>query len=172
MSFQRALDFTLGPEIEDGYSDRSSADDPGGRTYRGISERAHPDAWAQGRPSDEMVVAIYRNHYWDPLSADALPFPVAVALFDFAVNSGVARAALELQSLVGAQPDGKIGPATQALVAKACKLLLGAELLALRLIVRRHEFMLGRSNYEANKNGWSKRLVLLNRFCVAERSSS
>lgn len=36
--------------------------------------------------------AIYRNTYWIPANCEAMPFELAVCVFDLAVNSGVARA--------------------------------------------------------------------------------
>ena len=39
------------------------------------------------------AVAIYRTLYWDALAADELPPGLDHALFDFAVHSGVPRAA-------------------------------------------------------------------------------
>jgi lysozyme family protein len=55
---------------------------------------------------------IYRGEYWDKIAGDLLPSGLDYAAFDFAVNSGVDRAAKYLQSLVGVTQDGKIGPKT------------------------------------------------------------
>lgn len=171
-AFSRALAFISDPEIEGGFVHRSRADDPGGRTYRGISERAHPEAWANGQPSDAMVDDIYRREYWEPIRGDLLPEPVALALFDYAVNSGTPRAVRDLQGLVDADVDGEIGPQTMDLVRAACALRMGAELLALRLIARRHSFQRLLRNYDANRNGWAKRNVLLARACISGGAST
>jgi lysozyme family protein len=48
----------------------------------------------------------------------SLPAGVDYAVFDFAVNAGVGRAAKFLQRSVGAVDDGVIGPSTMALVGK------------------------------------------------------
>ncbi len=63
-------------------------------------------------PSDAGKV--FKTFYWDKVGGDSLPSGVDFAVFDFAVNSGVARAAIFLQEIVLAAPDGKIGPMTLA----------------------------------------------------------
>ena len=87
MSFNECMDFVL--EWEGGYS--VDADDPGGETKFGISKRAHPleDITNLTR---ERALAIYHAEYWERISGDTLPTPVALACMDFAVHSGVARA--------------------------------------------------------------------------------
>lgn len=66
----------------------------------------------------ETVKPFYKSMYWDKVKGDDLPVGVDYAVFDFAVNSGVGRAAKFLQRAVGALDDGAIGPGTLALVAK------------------------------------------------------
>ncbi|AZO47740.1 MAG: hypothetical protein EOS58_26950 [Mesorhizobium sp.] len=55
---------------------------------------------------------LYRRFYWDAVAGAELPAGVDYAVFDFAVNSGPARAANYLQAIVGVTQDGRIGPAT------------------------------------------------------------
>jgi len=101
-------------------------DDAGGETNLGVTA----GAWGAylGRPinSGEMkaltkntVQPFYRQMYWDKVKGDNLPAGVDYAVFDFAVNAGVARAAKFLQRAVGAVDDGVIGSGTLGLVAKA-----------------------------------------------------
>lgn len=66
----------------------------------------------------ETVKPFYKQMYWDLVKCDDLPVGVDYAVFDFAVNAGVGRAAKFLQRAVGAVDDGAIGPGTLALVAK------------------------------------------------------
>lgn len=100
--------------------------DRGGETNLGVTKAA----WAQyiGRPvqdgemrtlTKEVVKPFYRKGYWDKCRCDELPAGLDYAVFDFAVNAGPGRAAKFLQQAVGAIPDGAIGPATMAAVAKA-----------------------------------------------------
>jgi lysozyme family protein len=56
--------------------------------------------------------------YWDKVKGDDLPVGVDYAVFDFAVNAGVSRAAKFLQRAVGAVDDGVIGSGTLGQVAK------------------------------------------------------
>ncbi len=105
--FETALAFVL--RWEGGYSDHPQ--DPGGATNYGITQRTY-DAWRkrQGLPtrpvreiSMEEVQAIYRDRYWKPLPARyAEKDPaLALALFDFAVNSGVGTARRALREAGG-----------------------------------------------------------------------
>jgi len=98
--------------------------DPGGATNRGVTQAVYDD-WrsSKGLPhqtvrllSEAEVNAIYRRLYWDPLRADDLPSGIDYCVFDFAVNSGVNRAARYLQKAAGVADDGQIGPATLAAV--------------------------------------------------------
>lgn len=98
--------------------------DPGGETNKGVTKAVY-DSYRRdhGAPvqsvrliSDAELGAIYKSRYWDKLSGDLLPSGLDYAAFDFAVNSGVDRAAKYLQSLVGAVQDGKIGPRTIAAI--------------------------------------------------------
>ena len=131
-AFRRALAFTL--RWEGGFVD--DPDDPGGRTDRGISEAAHPRAWADGRVTLDEVRGIYRHDYWDRIHGDDLPDEIAIAFFDFAVQSG--GAIKEVQRLVGAEPDGVVGPATiQAIEDAAAQLLAQAIVERRRLYLRR-----------------------------------
>lgn len=69
------------------------ADDNGaGRARFGITERSHPQAWADGDVSREEAAAIYKRDYWDAIGADDLPAGLAHMAFDTAVNMGANRA--------------------------------------------------------------------------------
>jgi len=107
---------------EGGYVDHPA--DPGGATNRGVTQAVYT-AWLadQGRSSSPVrdiagpeVEAIYRDRYWNPSRADALPWPASLWHFDAAVNSGVHRAACLLQEAVKVAQDGALGPITLAAV--------------------------------------------------------
>lgn len=94
--FAQCLAFTLG--FEGGTVDDPR--DPGGRTRAGITQRTYT-AWRARRGGNARDVfdmteperdAIYRTEYWDRVAGDALGAGVDLALFDYAVNSGPARA--------------------------------------------------------------------------------
>lgn len=99
--------------------------DPGGMTNLGVTRRTYED-WV-GHPVNEAtmrkltpgsVAPLYKRQFWDALRCDRLPKGVDLCVFDFGVNAGVNRAARYLQLIVGAEKDGKIGPATINLVVK------------------------------------------------------
>lgn len=94
---------------EGGYVNHPS--DPGGETNFGISKRAYPDVDIANL-TEEGAAEIYRRDYWDRIKGDDLPYPIALCVFDTAVNSGVSRAARWLQETCNAKADGIIGPNT------------------------------------------------------------
>lgn len=106
---------------EGGYQLTNISSDRGGMTYAGVARNAWPQwpGWSyidQGdTPPAEMVRQFYRQNFWEPLGLTALNSQrVAQSLYDFAVNAGVSTAAKLAQIVVGATPDGKIGPVTTA----------------------------------------------------------
>lgn len=96
--------------------------DRGGQTYAGIARNYHP-GWPGWRLIDggdlqnpslsSLVVDFYRTRFWDRLAGDRIESQmVAESIFDFGVNAGFATAAKLAQIVVGALPDGSIGPVT------------------------------------------------------------
>lgn len=61
-----------------------------------------------------QAAEIYDQDYAAKVKFDDLPSGLDYAMLDYAVNSGPARAAMELQRIVGVADDGKIGPMTLA----------------------------------------------------------
>jgi lysozyme family protein len=131
--------------------------DPGGRTAFGVTQNTY-NAWRsrKGLPmqdvfkiSQDEVAAIYKQDYWDKIRGDDLPDGLDLATFDFAVNSGVSRAAKYLQSIVGVTQDGVIGPATIL----ACKTYL-----ANKLTDKRLGFLKGLPTWAAFGRGWANRV--------------
>lgn len=101
--------------------------DPGGETNKGITQATYT-AWLSGRGkpfksvkhiTDAEVSTIYKVQYWDKVQGDDLPSGVDYAVFDFAVNSGVSRAAKFLQRELNIKADGVIGQHTLAAVKSA-----------------------------------------------------
>jgi lysozyme family protein len=108
-AFDAAFTAVLG--AEGGYVNNPA--DPGGETNWGISRRSYPDLDIAHLTWDDAK-AIYRRDFWDKIQGDKLPPPLAMIVFDSAVNNGPARAAKWLQRAVGVTEDGIIGPATLA----------------------------------------------------------
>lgn len=135
--------------------------DPGGATNFGITQREY-DSWRhrQGEPlqsvaliSGEEVVAIYKADYWDKVSGDQLPSGVDYCVFDFAVNSGVVRAARYLQEALGVTADGIIGPKTIAAAAADNPVHLIAALSTARL-----DYLEGLKTFGHFGHGWMSRV--------------
>ena len=114
MTIDDVIDQVLEREGE-GVPPYTDPKDFGGRTRWGISERAHPEAWKAGPPTQEMARQIYAREYvapFDGLRDVHIDERVRVALIDDAVLSGVKTSIRSLQRVLGVEVDGWIGPET------------------------------------------------------------
>lgn len=136
--------------------------DPGGATNKGVTQAVY-DGWRKSHGqavqsvrhiSVDEIAGIYRMLYWDRVRGDDLPSGLDYAVFDFAVNSGVNRAAKYLQALAGAAQDGLIGKGTLgAVAAKDTRGLIGA------LCDRRVSFLRNLSTFWRFGKGWTRRVA-------------
>lgn len=156
-AFSRALPLILAHE--GGFANHPK--DPGGATMKGVTQRTY-DGWRdrQGLArqsvrniSDAELHAIYRRDYWDRVKGDELPAGVGYAVFDFAVNSGVSRAARFLQKVAGVAQDGVIGPATLG----AVEALPPATVID-RLCDDRMAFLRSLGTFSTFGTGWTRRV--------------
>lgn len=96
--------------------------DPGGRTKYGITQRrliaerkTHPD-WNLPALVDHLnplqVKMIYLFGEWEDIRGDELPGPIALLLFEHAVNAGSSIAIRLLQQALSVPVDGIMGPVT------------------------------------------------------------
>lgn len=127
--------------------------DPGGRTKYGISQRAYPRLDIESLTQGEAV-EIYRHDYWHRIHGEELPPPVALVLFDTAVNSGPARAIKFLQEALGLIVDGVYGRQTAMGVAS-----MAADRLATEILIRRQVFLARLMNFSAYGHGWTRRIM-------------
>jgi lysozyme family protein len=133
--------------------------DKGGRTQYGISERSNPEAWRDGRVTEEEARAIYYKRYVSGPGFDKITDPkLQHFLCDFAVHSGPGIAIKYLQRAIDVEDDGVLGPRTLAAVNAA-----DARHLVNRLVVDRVK-MIGRlvvANPSQLKylNGWLNRIL-------------
>lgn len=104
--------------------------------------------------SDEQIATVYYRHYWAAVNAQALPSGIDYAVFDFAVNSGPGRAAKYLQSIVGADVDGRVGPKTIAAVSR----MEPADVIN-RLCDARMAFLRKLKHWPRFGKGWSRRVA-------------
>jgi lysozyme family protein len=101
----------------------------------------------------DVAKDIYRSKYWDAMRCDDLPAGVDYAVFDYGVNSGIARAAKVLQRFVGANVDSEIGPDTIAATAPAN----AAELIN-QICDERLAFLQSLRTWGVFGNGWGRRV--------------
>lgn len=107
-AFDRAWAFIQRPDVEGG--DRI-VDDPfdlGGLTRWGCSQRAYPDEDIRNL-TEARAQFLLKRDYWDACHCDALPEPIAIALFDSSVNQGPSKAIQLLQEGLGVHADGIVG---------------------------------------------------------------
>ncbi len=144
---------------EGGYVDHPS--DPGGATNMGITHRTLA-AWRKVPSVTKQDVrnltraeakAIYETNYWRTSGADRLPVGIDYAVFDYAVNSGPARAVKDLQRVVGVAADGIVGAQTLAAVAAMRPSRVIEE-----LSERRMAFLRGLSTFGTFGRGWTRRV--------------
>jgi lysozyme family protein len=135
--------------------------DPGGITNLGVTKAAWEEYLGKEVTEQDMrdltvetVKPFYRKNYWDRVRGDDLPPGVDYAVFDFAVNSGVSRAARTLQECVGATKDGSIGPKT----VEAVKARNAAEL-AQEVCDKRLEFLQSLPHFPTFARGWTRRVL-------------
>lgn len=135
--------------------------DPGGMTNLGVTQRAWEE-WV-GHPVDEkqmraltpeIVAPFYKKKYWDRVRGDELPMGLDMAVFDFAVNSGVGRAAKLLQKVLGVTQDGAIGPKTLAKTLSVDSSKLIADYNAERLT-----FLMSLPAWGTFGKGWGRRVA-------------
>lgn len=138
----------------------NNPEDPGGMTNLGCTKAV----WEEycGHTVDEKTMRaltptdvgpLYKRKYWDKVCGDDLPAGVDYVVFDAAINSGAGRAAKWLQSCVGVEPDGGIGPKTLAAV-KA----FDAQQLVKDYAKRRLSFMMDLPTWGTFGNGWTRRV--------------
>lgn len=128
-------------------------------TKFGISAGSYPTLDIAALTLD-AAQQIYRRDYWDRVQADALPPPLALLVFDAAVNNGVGRGVIWLQRAVGAAPDGALGPSTLAAVSAYAAQHGGAALCA-EFQAQRLAFMAALPTWPIFGLGWARRLCEL-----------
>lgn len=163
--FDRVMEFTL--RWEGGYN--NIPEDPGGETNFGIAKRSNPNVDIRNL-TEEGAKEIYREKYWNKIKGDSLPEPIALAVMDYAVNSGVPRASRTLQRTIGAKSDGIIGPVTlRKMQEYICS--KGVVATAQEIVITRSDFLSDlvkrRQELAVFLKGWMRRT----HSCMAEVSS-
>lgn len=123
-------------EREGGATETNDPADAGGRTAWGVSERSNPEAWADGKVTEDEARQIYLKKYVFFPKFDRIPESHAKLqeqLIDFGVNSGPQLAIMKLQRLLGLKEDGVLGPITLAAITAADPRELNNQLVAARV---------------------------------------
>jgi lysozyme family protein len=111
-----AIEFVL--RMEGGETVENNPNDPGGETKFGISKKAYPNLDIANLTREDAK-EIYKKDYWETCRCDELPTPLAIAVFDTAVNQGTGKARRLLQTSLGVIADGVIGEQTITAAHKA-----------------------------------------------------
>ena len=154
-TFDKAVDMVIlletGGDPVGGYT--NDPRDPGGETRWGISKRAFPREDIRNL-SRERAVELYRTEYWDKLRPDEFVAPLAIVLFDIAVNQGPPTAVRLLQKACGVAQDGIMGPNT---VAAANRLKDAVARLSAERAIR----YASTANFDVYARGWLRRAFVV-----------
>ena len=126
-----------------------------------------------------QAAVLFRRHFWDQLDCQSLPLPLAICLYDAAVNLGPARAVRQLQralNLLGEAElehwtpiaeDGRLGAQTRQLAAALEEVDLvfraARQCLRQRETIYR-ELALRRPSMKAFLKGWRNRVAALGAY--------
>lgn len=151
-----AIAFVL--KMEGGAEAELNANDRGGLTKFGISQKAFPKLDIKALTVEDAKT-IYRRDYWETCKCDELPAAFAIAVFDTAVNQGPGTARRLLQVALDVDVDGIIGEKTITAAHKASPYRV-KKFLAERLAVYAR-LMVGDHSQLANAVNWSYRVLSL-----------
>jgi lysozyme family protein len=161
LPFEKALALVL--QHEGGFVHHPK--DPGGATNFGITRETLSRARGQAASVEDIrtlsqkeAAEIYRRFYWIAVRGDELPAGIGTALFDLAVHSGPERAVMLLQTALGIETDGRLGPATLAVVQAADP----GEVIR-RLMRERLAFLSHLPTWPVFGRGWRRRVLSVER---------
>lgn len=171
--FARCLDAVL--RQEGGYADHPK--DPGGATNLGITRKTLARwrgvaPWWKLPKADVMALdkgeagRIYRAHYWTRIAGQSLPAGLDLALFDYGVNSGPARAVKALQAELKVKTDGFVGPLTLGAL-RARIAAAGTAGLIVALCDGRLNFLQRLAIFATFGRGWSRRVAEIRASALA-----
>ena len=128
-------------------------------TKYGISAMCYPNLDIANLTLDEAK-AIYYRDYWLRCKCDKLPDCLSIAVFDFAVNSGIKRAIKTLQKVLGVAVDGIIGNQTiGASMSKPLKETLN------KYQDERLDFLISLESFSRYGKGWTVRINRVRKVC-------
>lgn len=129
-------DITHEIQLEGGNTLTDNPADAGGRTIYGISEKANPDLWRNGPPSEAQARQRYLDRYVvQPGFNHIADRHLQAQLVDFGVTASPVVAIQKLQTAIGVTPDGVLGPQTLAAVIAADARVLNNKLAVARALM-------------------------------------
>lgn len=154
-NFEKCLEMLL--KHEGGFVNHPK--DPGGMTNLGVTKRVLEEFLGREVSEDDMrnltaesVAPLYKAKYWDKVGGDNLPSGVDWCAFDWAVNSGPARAVKAMQQIVDTEVDGLIGPNTlRSIAAEDPKHVIEG------MYAVRQKFYEGLKTFDTFGKGWTRR---------------
>lgn len=120
-------------------------------TKFGISAKSYPNLDIKNLTKDQAK-AIYKPDFWDKIKGDQLPWPLALLMFDSAVNQGPGVAIKMLQMAFSVPQDGIMGVATLQKASKASSFQCA------KFMARRAIRYTGDRNFDTYGEGWFTRL--------------
>lgn len=99
----------------------------------------------------EVAKAIYLSLYWNSIKGDSLPAGVDITVWDFGVNAGVRRSVKMMQTILGVDVDGYIGPQTLGAAGSAGKVWL------IKQLIEAHKAFYRSLGSERYEDGWINR---------------
>ncbi|MGZ3346112.1 MAG: glycoside hydrolase family 108 protein [Caulobacteraceae bacterium] len=115
--FDRCLAAVL--RLEGGFVDDPR--DPGGATKFGVTRAVLRETRGRDVSAEDVAALtradaseIYRGRYWEAAGCSNLPAGLDLLAFDMAVNMGPGTAGRLLQTALGVEADGAVGPKTLA----------------------------------------------------------
>ena len=165
-SFLKAFSNLIG--VEGGFTDNPKDDGnwTGGKQGSGMLKGTKYGIAAASYPhldipnlTLEQAQELYYKDFWLACKADKLPFPIANALFDCAVNSGVRTAVKLLQRACGVAEDGVIGAVTIEAASK--------EGVLIAFMTARAMFYTRLAKFELFGKGWMKRLFIVHQQSIS-----
>lgn len=110
----------------------------------------------------------YRRFYWAPLRLDEIPFPVALVIFDSAVNEGPETAVKHFQASQGLAADGVVGRDTIAAANRASTSGDTLEAFLVEFAGRRLDRYRRLDDAPTYFRGWANRTVLVSLDALKE----
>lgn len=136
--------------------------DPGGPTNWGITLADARAYWKRGATADDVrsmpvgvAREIYKIKYWDALDGDELPAGVDYTVFDYGVNSGIARSGKVLRRVLAL--DTKDWHVTTEVLAKLKTVHAASVVNAINN--ERLAFLMGLRTWSHFGKGWAARVA-------------